>query len=78
MRLIYALSLFCAVATGILGVIAGYGLLQRKSWGRIVALVAAFISVISIPFGSAIAIYTLLVLLAGHADREYGQLAATA
>ncbi|MGA9474053.1 MAG: zinc ribbon domain-containing protein, partial [Terriglobales bacterium] len=76
-RVFYTVSFFYGIATGILGVIAGYGLLQRKPWGRIVALIAAFIGVISIPFGTAMAIYTLLILLPEHADREYLQLAAT-
>lgn len=77
MQLFYTLSFFYGIATGILGIAAGYGILRRRPWGRIVALVAAFICVISIPFGTAIAIYTLLVLLPGHTDREYVQLAAT-
>jgi hypothetical protein len=76
MRLFYILSFFYGIATGILGISAGYGILQRRPWARIVALVAAFICVISLPFGTAIAVYTLLILLPGHADRAYTQLTA--
>lgn len=78
MRLVYTLSFVYGVATGILGVIAGYGLRQRKPWGRVVALVAAFVCVLNLPFGTAMGIYTLLVLFPGHAEREYGQLAIPA
>lgn len=78
MRLVYTLSFFYGVATGILGVFAGYGLLQRKLWGRVVALVAAFVCVLNLPFGTALGIYTLLVLFPDHAEREYGQLATLA
>lgn len=78
MRLVYTLSFFYGVATGILGVFAGYGLLQRKLWGRVVALVAAFVCVLNLPFGTARGINTLLVLFPGHAEREYRQLATPA
>jgi len=53
------------------GFLAGWGLLQRESWGRIIALVLAFISLFNIPFGTAIGVYTLWVLLPGESQREY-------
>jgi predicted nucleic acid-binding Zn ribbon protein len=53
------------------GFFAGWGLLQREPWARIVALVLAFISLFNIPFGTAIGVYTLWVLLPGDSQREY-------
>jgi len=53
------------------GFFAGWGLLQREPWARIVALVLAFISLFNIPFGTAIGVYTMWVLLPGQSQQEY-------
>ena len=50
------------VRTG-LALIAAWGLMERAQWGRIVAIVAAFLSLLKFPFGTAIGIWTLVVLL---------------
>ncbi|HXK05501.1 MAG TPA: zinc-ribbon domain-containing protein [Verrucomicrobiae bacterium] len=60
---------------GILGVIAGWGLLDRQSWARLLAIVIAFLSLFQFPFGTAIGIYTLWVLLPGASEMEYRQMA---
>src|ERR1035437_650327 len=39
------------LATGVIGVIAGWGLYERRSWARILAIVLAFISLVHPPFG---------------------------
>lgn len=46
-----------------LALAAGWGLMERTSWGRIVAIVAAFLSLLKIPVGTALGIWTLVVLL---------------
>jgi hypothetical protein len=56
------------------GFIAGWGLLHGESWGRIVALVLSFISLFNIPFGTAIGVYTMWVLLPGQSQQEYDAL----
>jgi hypothetical protein len=53
------------------GFIAGWGLLQRKSWARMVAIVLAFISLFNIPFGTALGVYTLWALLPSQSRQEY-------
>jgi len=63
---------------GAVGLAAGYGLLQRLSWARIVTLVLAFISLLNIPFGTVLGIYTLWVLLSPGAEAEFQQRAAPA
>jgi hypothetical protein len=63
------------IVTGVLGLIAGWGLLERQSWARILAIVLAFISLIHIPFGTAIGVYTLWVLLSASSEAEYQRLA---
>ena len=59
---------------GAVGVAAGIGLLQRAPWARILALVMAFLSLLSFPFGTALGIYTIWVLLAAGAEEEYNRL----
>src|SRR5208283_224814 len=46
-----------------LAAFAAFGLHERAPWGRIVAIVAAFLSLLKFPFGTAIGIWTLVVLL---------------
>ncbi len=46
-----------------LAVAAGVGLLQKTSWGRWIAVVAAVISLLHFPLGTALAIWTLVLLL---------------
>ncbi|MGA2695476.1 MAG: zinc ribbon domain-containing protein [Terriglobales bacterium] len=54
------------------GFAAGWGLLQRESWARPVAVTLAFVSLFfDVPFGTALGIYTLWVLLPSEAERAY-------
>ena len=57
------------------GFFAGWGLLQRESWARILALIVGFIALLNIPLGTALGIYTLWVLLPAKSDQEYQILA---
>ncbi len=59
------------------GFIAGWGLLQREQWARVVALVLGFISLFNVPFGTAVGVYTLWVLLPAQSQQEYEALAAS-
>ncbi|HUA13944.1 MAG TPA: zinc ribbon domain-containing protein [Verrucomicrobiae bacterium] len=59
------------LAKAAIGFFAGWGLLQHESWARVVILVLAFISLIHVPFGTALGVYTLWVLLPHEAQREY-------
>jgi hypothetical protein len=57
-----------------LAALAGWGLLQHTQWGRIVAIVAACLSLIKFPFGTAMGIWTLIVLLGYRNSTLYEQL----
>jgi hypothetical protein len=54
------------------GLLTGWGLLNRQPWARMSAIVLGVISLFfHIPFGTALGIYTLWVLLPAHAEEEY-------
>ncbi len=59
------------------GMIAGIGLLQHQSWARILTLIVGFISLLNIPIGTALGVYTLWVLLGPNADEEYQAMTKT-
>jgi hypothetical protein len=63
------------LAGGVLGIIVGIGLLQRQSWARMGALLLGGVSLIDMPFGTALGIYTLWVLLPAESEKEYLQIA---
>jgi hypothetical protein len=60
------------------GIAAGLGLLQRQEWGRMLAIVLGVISLFNIPFGTALGVYTLWVLVSPNAEEEYGTLTRSA
>jgi hypothetical protein len=45
------------------GIITGIGLLKMKSWARILGIIIGCLDLVNIPFGTALGIYTLWVLL---------------
>jgi len=66
------------IVKALLGLAAGLGLLQRQTWARPLAIVMSFFELLHVPFGTALGIYTLVVLLPGEAAVEYDQLAKAA
>jgi len=63
------------IITALVRLLAGWSLYSKQSWGRILALILGFLSLIDFPFGTAIGIYTIWVLLSHGADQQYHQLA---
>ena len=59
----YACIVVLTVLCGLFGLLAGLALLANQRPARMLALVAAFLSVSEIPFGTTPGIYTLIVLL---------------
>lgn len=57
-----------------LALAAGWGLLKNAQWGRIVAIVAAFLSLLRFPLGTALGIWTLVMLLGYRNWTLYEQL----
>jgi hypothetical protein len=48
---------------GVVGIVAGCGLLGHKNWARIMVMVLGIIALLNFPFGTALGVYTLLVVL---------------
>jgi hypothetical protein len=63
--------LICRVA---LALAAGWGLMEHAPWGRVVAIVAAILSLLKFPLGTALGIWTLVVLLGYRNTSLYEQL----
>jgi hypothetical protein len=57
-----------------LALAAGIGLWQRAEWGRIVAIIASFFSLLKFPLGTALGIWTLVMLLGYRNTTLYEQL----
>lgn len=58
----------------LLAAAAAWGLMERTPWGRVVAIVAAVLSLLRFPFGTALGIWTLVVLLGYRNSTLYEQL----
>jgi hypothetical protein len=62
-HVVYAGIVVLTVLSGLFGLLAGLALLADQRPARTLALLAAFLSVSEIPFGTTLGIYTLIVLL---------------
>jgi len=54
------------------GIIAGIGLLKYRPWARILAIIIGVLHLLSFPFGTALGVYTLYVLLNAEAPSIFG------
>jgi len=64
---------------GVLGAIAGWGLLDRQAWARMLTIVlACFALLLFMPFGTLLGIYTLWVLLPAQSEEEYRKISRPA
>lgn len=68
-------ALFLTAAAGI---VVGWGLLRHLPWARIAAIVLGVFSLLHPPFGTALGIYTLWVLLSDQGGVEYERLVRAA
>jgi hypothetical protein len=59
----------CFFLPGVIAyILAGYGLLNHKSWARILAIILAILNLILFPIGTALVIYTLWVMFNDEAE----------
>ena len=60
---------------GIGHLVLAWGLFQREPWARVLGLVLGILALLRPPFGTALGIYTLWVLLPERSGQEYERLA---
>ncbi len=75
--LLHALGVLCIIVAA-LGCVAGWGLLERRSWARMFTIVLAGFNLVDMPFGAALGIYSLWVLLPAQSEQEYRQISRAA
>ncbi len=71
--ILVVMTIMLGVFTLLFGVpplIAGYGLLKRKAWARKAAIVAAFLSAVGFPLGTALSVYSFWFLF-GQGESLY-------
>lgn len=66
-RTVIILAFIFASLPSILG---GIGLLQNKSWGMVITLVAGCVSIFSFPAGTALGVYTLYVFIENNKKKN--------
>lgn len=59
------------VVLGLPGILAGYGLLKRRSWARGLAVAVGVLNLFNVPLGTVIGGYTLFVLLQDDAAEAF-------
>lgn len=64
------------IAVAVPGLVAGIGLLKRKTWVRILALIIAFLKIIEFPLGTILAAYAFWVLMQDETERLFQRGAA--
>ena len=65
-------------AVGLLPLLVGYGLTKRRRWAKSLGICLAVISLINIPIGTALAIYTFKFFKGAGGIKLYGGGASTA
>ena len=69
------LVLIATALTAVLALIAGYGLLTRRPWGRVLGIVVGILALLKFPIGTALGIYSLWVLAPAQSGAEYDAIA---
>jgi len=59
----------CFFLPGVIAyILAGFGLLKYMSWARILAIILAILNLILFPIGTALGIYTLVIMFNDEAE----------
>jgi hypothetical protein len=75
--IVHLIGLFL-LAASVIGIMAGWGLLEHQPWARMLAIVLGCLNLINAPFGTVLGIYTLWVLLPAESEVEYRRLTRVA
>ena len=60
-----------SLALAIPGLLAGYGLLKRQNWARILTIILSAIQLLNIPVGTLLGAYGLWVMLSKDTERVF-------
>jgi len=71
---IFSAGILLALFAGV-HLLLAWGLSERRPWARILGIVVGFLALTRFPFGTALGIYTLWVLLPESSGREYDEMA---
>ncbi len=63
LRTVGTIAVFFFALLGLPKIFAGIGLLKKKEWGRILTLIVSFISLLNIPLGTSLGIYSIVILV---------------
>jgi len=66
-----AFVFFFVLLLSLPGLVAGIGLLQFRPWARILTIVLSVFDLIHVPFGTALGVYGLWVLLSQDSERLF-------
>lgn len=72
--ILVVMALIVAIVAGVGGIpciLAGVGLRRRAGWGRILTIVMSVLNVLGFPFGTALAVFSFIVLLKPEAEAEF-------
>lgn len=61
-HMFYLFAIILSVVCGVVGLLAGLAVLAGQRAGRMLAIIAAFLSLSELPIGITLGVYTLLVL----------------
>lgn len=65
-------AVFLVIAAG--GILVGWGLMNHERWARTTGIVLGIVAIFYPPFGTALGIYTLWVLLPADAAADYDRM----
>lgn len=77
MKISFAVFVVLLLIAGILPALAGYGFRKRKPWVKPLGFALAIISMVNIPIGTALGIYTIKFFRSEGGARIYGGKAST-
>lgn len=75
LRGLFSIIGIAVLVKAFLGFFAGWGLLHREPWARMLTIVLSFLALFNVPFGTALGIYGLWVLLPAESERQYEEAA---
>jgi hypothetical protein len=75
LRVIGGVLILVTTAWTVTCLLVAWGLVDHAPWARTYTIIVSAISLLNLPFGTALGVYTLWVLLPESSESEYRQLA---